>query len=86
MTVVAFLDQQRGAVGNLLAFELAALGVDDGDVAVALQDDEVLVAFGIGDFDRVEVAVVDDAGGAGADFVLRDSRGGRCRRCGTCAS
>ena len=36
-----------GAVGHLVLLELAALGVHDGDFAVALQGDQALVAFGV---------------------------------------
>ena len=56
-------DEHGGAVGNLVLLELAALGVDDGDFAVALQGDQALVAFGVLHFDGVDVVMLDRAAG-----------------------
>ena len=63
LDLLAVGDQDGRAVGNLVLLELAALGVDDGDFAVALQGDQALVAFGVVDLDGVDVAVLDDAAG-----------------------
>ena len=49
LDLLAVGDEDGGAVGNLVLLELAALGVEDGDFAVALEGDEVLVAFGVVD-------------------------------------
>ena len=75
-----------GAVGHLVLLELAALGVDDGDFAVALEGDELLVAFGVLDLDGVDVAVLDGAAVDRLDVVLDQRCRWRRRRCGTYAS
>ena len=67
---VFFLHEQRGTIRHLLAFEFAALGIHQGDEAVALQYDRVAIAFVIGDIDGVQIAVFDDTGRTGADVVL----------------
>ncbi len=70
MTFSLGLDADVRAVGDLVLLQLAALGVEDGDFAVALEGDEHVVAFLVLDGHGVEVAVLDGAGVDGAVVVL----------------
>src|SRR6185503_2407553 len=56
--------------------DFAALGVEDGDFAVALEGDEARVAFGVLDGDGGDVAMFNGAAVDGLDVVF-DQRGGR---------
>ena len=77
LDLLLVLDGQVRAVGDLVALEfLAALGVLDGDLAVALEDDHRLVAVEVLGLDGVEAVVADDAAGAGLDVVLDQGPGG----------
>ena len=63
-------DHDGRAVGHLVLLELAALGVDDDDLAVALEGDQALAALGVLDLDGVDVAVLDRAAVDRLDVVL----------------
>ncbi len=67
---ILLLDEKRSTVRNLLPFKFAALGIDEGDEAVALQDDQMLVAFMVGDFNGVQIAIFNDTGGTRANIML----------------
>src|SRR6185437_15974259 len=66
----------RGAIGNLVFLDLAALEIDHGDFAVALQSDHALDAFGVLDFDGVDVAMLDRSAGGRLDVVFDERSGG----------
>ena len=76
LDLLAVGDEDGRAVRHLVLLELAALGVDDGDFAVALQGGEALVAFGIGDLHRIDVAVLDHAAASGLDVIFDQASGG----------
>ena len=71
--LLVFLDQQVGAVGNFVLLQLAALGVEDEDFAVAGEHD--LLAGVVAD--DLQAGELDDARLLGADFALFDGAGGR---------
>ncbi len=76
----AVLDQDRGAVGNLVLFEFAVLGVENGDLAVAPQDHGVFAPVRIGHLDGAQVAILHGPRQAGAnvgfhEFARRDAPG-----------
>ncbi len=74
--LLAVGDEDGRTVRNLVLLDLAALGVDDDDFAVALQGDQLLDAFGVGDLHRIDVAVLDGAAGDGLDVVFDQAAGG----------
>ena len=78
---LVLVDEQVGAGGDLVFFQLAALGVQQQDFAVAGEHDLLAVVVA----DDLHAGELDDAGFLGADFAFFDVRGRRCRRCGTSA-
>src|SRR5436190_23936738 len=66
------LDDQERAVGHLELFELAPLGVEHGDLAVALEHDQYGVAVGVAGGNLVALADLDLARDVGLDLVLED--------------
>ncbi len=63
-------DQDVRRVGDLVLFDFASLGVENGQLAVALQRGEDAFAFVRFDLDFVAVAQLDDAAMAGGDASL----------------